>query len=381
MSDPKQVFPPKKVATKVKHRILQNCLKAWGGIIVTSNRGRSVHLAFVDTCCGSGLYAPSDQNSTAEFDYGSAVIGLDSLAGVLGYATSVGATATAKALLINESASELETLKSAIAAHGATIPFDTCPDQLQNVVAGVKKFCANHFAFLLIDPYGPSAIPFSVVSQLVQLKYADTLINFPYYSIHKWAGWLDSGEQEGRLETVDALLNGPAWRDIARRHSGDGKALEAAILEHYMRQLSNLGLGVFALRMAFEDRNRTMYHLIFTSRNTAGLAAAKKELQQGEAYQVALKAELKASKTHQTTFEFMTSESEVQDPVDVNALAANIRATFQEMSPTFDEVVRYGLLKADVLESHVSRALTILKKAKAVNVIGPRYKDQIKFGT
>src|SRR4051794_24631528 len=46
------VFPAKKIATKVKHHILESCLKAWGGIIIASNAGRQVRLAFVDTCCG-----------------------------------------------------------------------------------------------------------------------------------------------------------------------------------------------------------------------------------------------------------------------------------------------------------------------------------------
>jgi hypothetical protein len=133
------------------------------------------------------------------------------------------------------------------------------------------------------------------------------------------------------------------------------------------------------MRMDFEDRNRTMYHLIFTSRNTAGLAAAKKELQQGEAYQAALKAELKASKTHQTAFDFMSGDTEVQDPVNVEDLAAEIRAAFRGQSPTFDDVVRYGLFKPNVLESHVGKAITILKKAKIAKANGTRYRDQISF--
>jgi len=148
-----------------------------------------------------------------------------------------------------------------------------------------------------------------------------------------------------------------------------------------MTQLSDLGLGVFALRMDFEDRNRTMYHLIFTSRSTAGLAAAKKELQQGEAYQAALKAELKASKQKQTIFEFMGEDGEQHDPVNIEALAVAIQTTFQGQAPTLDTVVRFGLFQPDVLESHVSKALTILKKRKVVTVAGFRYKDQVKFTT
>src|SRR5207253_2225804 len=62
-----------------------------------------------------------------------------------------------------------------------------------------------------------SAIPFAVVSQLVSLNRADCLINFPYYTIHKWVGWLEKESHDGdqRLAIVDQLLNGQAWREIA----------------------------------------------------------------------------------------------------------------------------------------------------------------------
>jgi len=376
------VFPRKKIATRVKHRILQNYLKAWGGIIVTSNRGRPVRLAFVDTCCGSGLYAPNDVEPDAGYDVGSALIGIEVLSNLLAYGASVGGEVTAKALFINENAAELDTLRAAIAQHShAPIPFQILSHRLEDVVEDVASFCHNHFTFLFIDPYGPSAIPFSVVSRLVQLKFADCLVNFPYYSIHKWVGWLDSGEQEARLAIVDALLNGAAWRDIARRHRHSRPALEEAILDHYMNQLAGLGLAAFALPMSFEDRKRTLYHLVFTSRNTAGLAAAKKELQDAEAYQAALKAELKAAKQHQGLLDFMAADAAPADPVDIESLACDIHAHFHARSVTVDDVIRYALFKPHVLDSHVRKAFTRLKKAGLAHTTGTRYHDTIKFAS
>jgi three-Cys-motif partner protein len=374
------VFPRKKIATKVKHRVLENCLNAWGGIIITSNRGRPVRLAFVDTCCGSGLYASDEADDAAEYDIGSALIGLEVLAGLLHYGKTAKSAVAAKALFINDNVEELGTLRGAIESNDLTaVPFETIPDRLQDVVLTVKQFCANHFAFILIDPYGPSAIPFSVVSELVTLSHTDCLINFPYYSIHKWSGWLGSGREESRLRSVDALLNGSEWRDIARRLSGDPLALEAAILNHYMQQLSRQGVGVFALRMSFEDRDRTMYHLVFTSKNTAGLAAAKKELQGGDAYQAALKTELRAAKQHQGLLDFMSGEDTIDDPVDVDKLADSINAYFIGASPTLDEVIRFGLFQPNVLENHVHKAITKLKRTRGIKITGTRYRDRLYF--
>lgn len=376
------VFPRKKVATRVKHRILANCLKAWGGIIITSNRGRTVRLSFVDTCCGSGLYAPDDSDATGNYHLGSAPIGIDVLAELLTYGNSVGGQVAVKALFINENAAELQTLREAIDQRSRTsVPFQTLGHKLEDVVDQVATFCRDHFGFIFIDPYGPSATPFSVVSQLVRMNFADCLINFPYYSIHKWVGWLDSGEREPFLQIIDNLLNGPGWREIARQYRHDKAALEGAILKHYMTQLNELNVGTFALTMDFEDRKRTMYHLVFTSRNTAGLAAAKREFQKGEAYQAALKAELKAAKRCQGLLNFMGSDATPDDPVDVPTLAGEIHERFRGASVPVGEVVRYGLFRPHVLESHVRKAITILKKQQRAYPRGTRYHDVIRFST
>jgi three-Cys-motif partner protein len=377
------VFPPKKIATKVKHHILQSCLKAWGGIIIGSNKGRAVHLAFVDTCCGSGLYEASDDAaSDTDYDPGSAIIGLDTLNGLLAYGKSRDATVDAKALFINENASELATLRSAIGASGENaIPYKTLPHELGAVIDEVAAFCEKHFSFLLIDPYGPSAIPFSVVSRLVSLNRADCLINFPYYSVHKWVGWLDTESSDGatRLAIVDGLMNGQQWRDIARKHRHDTRGLENVLLDHYMTQLSKRGVAVIAIPMTFETKNRTMYYLVFTSKSTAGLASAKKQLQQGEHYQAALKAQLKASRQNQGMFDFMGVKSSAEDPVDIDALADAIKGSFAGHTVTRDDVIRLGIMHPNVLDSHVSKAITKLKQAGLARPSGASYKDTIEF--
>jgi hypothetical protein len=148
-----------------------------------------------------------------------------------------------------------------------------------------------------------------------------------------------------------------------------------------MDQLTNLGVAVISLSMSFEDRNRTMYHLLFTSRSTAGLAMAKKELQEAEAYQAALKAQLKASRQHQGLLDFMGTDVPPEDPVNIDTLATDILARFRGLSPTKDAVIRYGLMKPNVLETHVSRAITRLKQAKAAMPHGTKYRDTIKFAS
>ena len=201
--------------------------------------------------------------------------------------------------------------------------------------------------------------------------------------MHKWVGWLDKDSRDGeqRLAIVDQLLNGDAWREIALTNRHNAEMLEEAILAHYMEQLTSLGVAAIAIPMRFEDKKRTMYYLVFTSRNTAGLASAKKKLQEGEAYQSALKAQLKASKQHQGLFDFMGVDAPVDDPVDIEALAKDIRACFKGKLVMREDVIRYGLFRPNVLDTHVSKALTKLKQAKAVIPSGPKYKDTIRFAS
>jgi hypothetical protein len=177
-------------------------------------------------------------------------------------------------------------------------------------------------------------------------------------------------------------MNGPAWRALAMKYRNDPAMLEEALLYHYMSQLAQLGVAVIATPMSFEDKKRTMYHLLFTSSNTAGLASAKKKLQQGEAYQAALKAQLKAARQSQNMFDFMAAEAEPVDPVNIDALAADIASFFHGRSPTKDQVIRYGLMKPHVLDTHVTRALTRLKnQGRVVFRAELRYRDPIRFAS
>jgi three-Cys-motif partner protein len=378
MTDPRQIFPPKTIATKVKHRILETYLKAWGGIIINSNRKNAIRLTFVDTCCGSGLYAPGDDATVSEFDSGSALIGLNVLNDLALNGSAAGIQVETKAIFVNKERGELETLASAISAQPAgPTKHVMLPGALSDQVDSIVRQCERSFAFIFIDPFGPSAIPFTVVSRLVDLRYADCLINFPYYSVQKWSGWLGSGQQENRLQIVDALMNGSKWRELATT-AVTGDDLEALLLQQYISSLTERGVGAIAVPMLFEDRARTMYHLVFTSHNTAGLAAAKEKLLKGEAHQSALRSELKSSRTNQSAFDFMAADTDLPS-VDVDALATLLADHFRGRQVTFDEVIRRGLLEPHVLLGHINRALTVLKGSQRAIRAGRKWSDSIRF--
>ncbi len=378
---PEKIFRAKDTQTEVKHIILQSCLHAWGGIIVQSNPDRAVSLSYVDTCCGSGLYErdPDDEKRADQlFEVGSAIIGLSELALFVkdkGKAKSV----NARALFINESATELETLKRAISENVPNAPpyvpkAGLFTDHIEEVVAT----CTNRFSFVFIDPYGPTAVPFSAVSRVVQGTRTDTIIHFPYYAVEKWTGWLDTGKQPQRLARVDALMNGPAWRTVVTEARRAGASLESRLLQHYVAQLASLGrVYTCTIPMKFPDRERTMYHLIFTTHNVAGFASAKEKFQKAKQYQAYLKVERKAGKKQARLF--TDEELAPADPVDIDELARTLHTTFGKGNHVFEDIVRSALLAEHVLVSHVQKALRLLRKENKAKFADLKWKTPIAF--
>jgi hypothetical protein len=67
------------------------------------------------------------------------------------------------------------------------------------------------------------------------------------------------------------------------------------------------------------------------------------------------------------------------DPVDIETLAADIQVQFRGRSVSVDEVIRYGLFRPHVLESHVRKAITALKKRQQACADGGHYHDVVSF--
>jgi len=364
------VFVPKKTQTTVKHSILQSYLRAWWGIIISSNRGRAVSLRYVDTCCGSGLYEhdPDEPPKPGEpYDVGSAIIGLQELNAAVQAAQGKVKSITATAILINESPAELAALQEAIAKHVNPVQqYQTKDGLFADYVDFIVEECKRSFSFVFIDPYGPTAVPFSAVAPVVSGKRTDTIIHFPYYAVEKWTGWLEKNEQPTRLAKVDALMNGPGWRAIVKEARRKHLKLEPLLRDHYRKQLANKDKDIMtcSIPMLFPDRKRVLYDLIFTTHNVSGFAAAKDKFQKAEQYQAYLRQRAKVGPRQGALFD--RSEMVPGDPVELDDLASRIRGRFGGGSERFDDVAAFGLMQEHVLLRHVQRALRKLRAEGAV---------------
>ncbi|MBI3448918.1 MAG: three-Cys-motif partner protein TcmP [Acidobacteria bacterium] len=384
MLDDPVLFPPKKVPTRLKHWILEGYLSSWGGIIVNSNKGE-VRLCFVDTCCGSGLYLSPDahlEGDTAA-ESGSALIGPQKLKELVQYAKSQARPVRARALLVNDDLGELRTAEAAIRDAGLCdvleeVKFEN--STLEQARQIVSDFTTNWFSLVFIDPFGPSPTPFAVVSEIVRRRFTDTLINFPYYSIHKWTGFLSRETAPGaraRLEAIDAFMGGTEWREVARRVIATGGDLAGPLVDHYLGKLSTLGVHALALPLQFEERDRILYYLVFTSHSIAGMAAAKTRFVQARSRECQLRQEAEVARTRQPQLFDLSQVTDAK--VDLGALVGHLETRFAGRTVRMDHVVLEGLRLADVIEEDVRRALTRLKKAGRVGYSDRAYADHITF--
>ena len=379
--DKSKVLPPRPPQTTVKHSILKSYLRAWWGIIVNSNRGRTISLRYVDTCCGSGLYEPDPDEPPKPgepYDVGSAIIGLQELNSAVQSAQGKVKSITAKAILINQSPTELAALQEAIDAHVHPVPqYELKNGFFADYVDFIVQECKRSFSFVFIDPYGPTAVPFSAVAPVVSGKYTDSIIHFPYYAVEKWTGWLLKNEQPKRLAKVDALMNGPAWREIVREARRKNLELEPLLLDHYRKQLAAKGVLTCSIPMLFPDRKRVLYHLIFITHNASGLAAAKHKFQEAEQYQAYLRKRAKVGRDQGELFE--PAELAPADPVDLDDLAARIQGKFGGGSERFEDVAAFGLMREHVLLRHVQKALRQLRSKGAATFDQPTWGRTISF--
>jgi three-Cys-motif partner protein len=357
--------PPKKIPTRVKHFILERYLDAWGGIIIQSCPD-VIHLRFVDTFCGAGLYQV-EADSTEEppaYEMGSALLGPVKLLDLVKLGRSKGRQMDAKALLINKEKKELETVKAALPPDvRGEIDVQVRIKRFDEVRTEAIEFCKGSFSFVLIDPYGPT-IPYLSVRDIVRGKHTDTLINFPFLTLQRWSGFLAkqaiTEDEHNKLELVDAFMGGKEWRELARRSQAKGEPLDELLLSHYVSRLKREGVHAITLPILFENINRPIYHLVFTTHNVAGLSAAKTSFVEAHDHQIKLRDQLEIKRTRQTRLDLFEDRGP-SDETRIEAIALLLETEFAGQRAPFPTVVLRGLEEC-VLEKHVRRALTSLKR-------------------
>jgi three-Cys-motif partner protein len=325
--------------TQVKHEILARYLDTWGGIITSGLRRaksqRVWQFIYVDCFAYKGKYLSDRKNifrHSAESApvYGSPIIGIQALDKLAAYAATLGLQVVTNTILIEKEHANYrdllatlqecnydkrvrETLDFSILRNGeialANGDATTLGDKLTSYTdrPGV-------WTFYLIDPWGPSGIPYNFVKEVVKGENHDVMINFIYEDFIRKTGMaLNENIEPKYKKLVDYWKNayGSArwdqiviktlvdvrdyryWRDMIGDIPLDDmedkvfmtddqlvKAKERAFVYGYRQTLASMdpGIAIKLSALRFPDKNRTMFYLFLTTHDPTGALALNKIL-------------------------------------------------------------------------------------------------------
>jgi three-Cys-motif partner protein len=325
--------------TQVKHEILARYLDAWGGIIINglchAKHQRVWQFVYVDCFAYKGKYAGDQENifrhdATTGPVYGSPIIGLRALDKLAAYATSLGIQVVTNTVLIEKDPANYRDLHDTLQECGLsgriqeTLKFSSLDN---GEIAMVRddatklgdKLTAytirpGIWAFYLIDPYGPSGIPYDFVRKIVKGNHHDVMINLIYEDLVRKTGMaLNKGLGPTHKQLVDHWKNayGNAlwdqivvktlvdirdhcyWRDVLGGIPLDdmedtvimtdeqlAEAKERAFVFGYQQTLESMDprIAIKLSALQFPDRDRTMFYLFLTTHDPTGALLINQKL-------------------------------------------------------------------------------------------------------
>jgi len=343
----------RRTQTQVKHEILARYLDTWGGIIVNGLRyarhQRIWKFIYVDCFAFKGKYKDNEENSLQNNDvskpvYGSPIIGIQALDKLEDYASKIGIKIERNIVLIEKNKANFRDLKSTLQECGyekrikETVDFST----LQNgeialinkdstqMVEKLTNFTNREgvWAFYMIDPWGPSGIPFDFVKMIVNGDQHDVMINFVYIDLIRKVGMAQNDDlpptQRKLVDHWRMAYGGARWdqtiintvKDIRDyRFWGDklGKipindidqtgvmtddqlidAKERVFVTAYQDTLSTMdhNIAIKLIALKFPDKERTMFYLFLTTHDPTGALALNEILNDAKYLEYELRCRL-----------------------------------------------------------------------------------------
>jgi three-Cys-motif partner protein len=315
---------PRNTQTRVKHEILSSYLDTWGGIIVNGLRNarpRVRHFVYVDCFSFIGRYSGEKEDEIQKREskevYGSPIIGIYALDKLLAYSKKMGIDIRVNTILVEKDKKFFSGLKETLQLGGCQNRVEETKDffKLGNgqiavansdaiqIVDELLAYTAQSdtWAFYLLDPYGPSGIPYDFVKKIVSKDKHDVMINFIYEDLLRKTGMClkenpTSSEQQ-LVEYWTKAFGGESWKDLARQTllaEEDNRYLREALGEYgegiivnpeqfievkeqkfvsaYRDILHSMDKSLVTklVNLRFGDKERTMFYLFLTTHDPSG---------------------------------------------------------------------------------------------------------------
>lgn len=317
--------------TQVKHEILTRYLDTWGGIIlrglIHSKYQHIWRFIYVDCFAYTGKYLGDKENifqndnSTGPV-YGSPIIGIRALDKLALYAASLGVHIVTNSILIEKDQNNYLGLKKTLDECGLhnRIQETNNFSSLQNGEIALLNADATtlgdqlvrytnvkgSWAFYLIDPYGPSGIPFDFVKKIVNGERHDVMINLIYEDLVRKTGMVLNNTINPQLKQlvdcwklaygttiwsqnvikgIEEINNHRNLKEVINSNPFDVienadllteeqliEKREKLLIESYQQALRSMDPNV-AIKLSalqFPDKDRTMFYLFLTTHDPTG---------------------------------------------------------------------------------------------------------------
>lgn len=224
----------RKTQTQVKHEILSKYLDVWGGIIVQglkhAKRQNLWKFIYIDCFSNSGKYLCDHeliyQNSLVNDPvYGSSIIGIRALDKLKNHATQFGINISTNVILVEKDPRIFSNLKNNLSECGyldrviETTDFNILQNNQIAIVNDDSTKISNKiiefsnkpgtWAFYLLDPYGPSGIPYDFVKSIIACENHDVMINFIYEDFLRKTGMAINNDLKPSHQKLVQL-----WRNV-----------------------------------------------------------------------------------------------------------------------------------------------------------------------
>ncbi|GEM_PF-1110499 len=403
------LIKPRKTQTKVKHMILEKYLQAWGGIIINGLRqhaSANIHLVYIDCHASYGRYRGELEDVAARRDpqpiFGTPIIGVKALDQLAAWAKkSAQRQVRTSTILIEKERKVYDELKISLGMAGLTPRmhesknFSHLQDGEIALVWADSTLLADQlvqytqsghkFSLFLLDPYGPTGIPFSFVSKIIQHPRHDTIIYVPYLDLEKKSGIVAKSTitptENELIKNYDAMFGHTGWRTLARRYykpdfqdEDEIWGLEAMLMGCYREALLSVDpdLVVKSIGLHFPDRDRIMYYLYLTTHDPSGALKMNELLWEAGYQEYELRQRLKQSKEHpgQLTLFDMPLQPEKPACPAKEEIGRHIMRLFKGQTRTKREI--YAALADEIyFAKEVNKALKYLQAQGQISFVGP----------
>jgi len=329
--------------TEAKHAILRKYLNAWLPIITRWN-GR---VLYIDGFAGPGEYIDGEE--------GSPIIAIKS---VLEH--KAGIKAEIRMLFIEADKRRCEFLNKKLESYqlhpniiteSICAKFDETLTEILDYLDEQKTRLAP--AFVFIDPFGFTGIPFSVIKRIMGNEKCEVLITFMYEEINRFIA--DKRLWDGLNETFGTNK----WQLVISE--SDSQKREILLHNIYMEQLIQEANIKFVHSFKMTNKiNKTDYFLFFGTNNIVGLKKMKEAM-------------WKVDETG--AFEFSDATYDPAQPMlfqiepDYDQLKKTIIENFKKKSVSVEELENFILTQTPFRETHYKKQLLApMEKTEEINV-------------